>query len=159
MPRANRYFLLGLVWHITHRCHRKAFLLKFARDREQLIELCGFTEAKEFQRAHHQWIEQSLEGELIRAAHRSEAIAVGRSTFVEKVQNELGSNGSLSCASGVQKSQIIFAPSFFNRFISAFYSMRENLSILGHQIPTSPAEDLTSNERSVALNLFKCTIA
>jgi hypothetical protein len=90
MPRANRYFLLGLVWHITHRCHRKAFLLKFARDREQPIELCGFTEAKEFQRAHHQWIEQSLEGELTRAAHWSEAIAVGRPSFVEKVQNELG---------------------------------------------------------------------
>ena len=90
MPRANRYFLLGLVWHIIHRCHRKAFLLKFARDREQLIELCGFTEAKEFQRAHHQWIEQSLEGELTRTAHWSEAIAVGRPTFVEKVQNELG---------------------------------------------------------------------
>ena len=90
MPRANRYFLLGLVWHITHRLHRKAFLLKFARDREELIELCGFTEAKEFQRAHHQWIEQSLEGELTRAAHWSEAIAVGRPTFVEKVQNELG---------------------------------------------------------------------
>ena len=68
----------------------KAFLLKFARDREQPIELCGFTEAKEFQRAHDQWIEQSLEGELTRAAHWSEAITVGRPTFVEKVQNELG---------------------------------------------------------------------
>ena len=33
MPRANRYFLPGHVWHITHRCHKKAFLLKFAKDR------------------------------------------------------------------------------------------------------------------------------
>lgn len=33
MPRANRHFLPGLVWHITHRCHRREFLLKFARDR------------------------------------------------------------------------------------------------------------------------------
>ena len=33
MPRANRYFLPGHVWHITHRCHQKNFLLKFARDR------------------------------------------------------------------------------------------------------------------------------
>ena len=33
MPRANRDFLPGDVWHITHRCHRKNFLLKFARDR------------------------------------------------------------------------------------------------------------------------------
>ncbi len=33
MPRANRYFLPGYAWHITHRCHKKDFLLKFARDR------------------------------------------------------------------------------------------------------------------------------
>ncbi len=33
MPRANRHQLPGHVWHITHRCHRKQFLLKFARDR------------------------------------------------------------------------------------------------------------------------------
>ena len=33
MPRANRHFLPGHVWHITHRCHRKEFLLKFQRDR------------------------------------------------------------------------------------------------------------------------------
>jgi REP element-mobilizing transposase RayT len=32
MPRANRHFLPGYVWHITHRCHRKSFLLKFAYD-------------------------------------------------------------------------------------------------------------------------------
>jgi putative transposase len=34
MPRANRYFLPGFLWHITHRCYKKEFLLKFARDRE-----------------------------------------------------------------------------------------------------------------------------
>ena len=33
MPRANRYFLPGHVWHITHRCHKQEFLLKFAKDR------------------------------------------------------------------------------------------------------------------------------
>lgn len=33
MSRANRHFLAGHVWHITHRCHRQQFLLKFARDR------------------------------------------------------------------------------------------------------------------------------
>jgi putative transposase len=35
MPRAHRYFLPNRVWHITHCCHEKAFLLKFARDRER----------------------------------------------------------------------------------------------------------------------------
>jgi putative transposase len=37
MPRANRHFLPGHVWHITHRCHQKAFLLKFARDRQHYL--------------------------------------------------------------------------------------------------------------------------
>jgi len=35
MPRANRYFIPGHVWHITHRCHRSEFLLKFTRDRKR----------------------------------------------------------------------------------------------------------------------------
>jgi putative transposase len=34
MPRAHRYFVPGLVWHLTHRCHQQEFLLKFARDRQ-----------------------------------------------------------------------------------------------------------------------------
>ena len=37
MPRAHRYFLSGYLWHITHRCHEKSFLLKFARDRRRWI--------------------------------------------------------------------------------------------------------------------------
>ena len=41
MPRANRHFLPGYVWHITHRCHRKSFLLKFAR-RSPLLSALAF---------------------------------------------------------------------------------------------------------------------
>ena len=37
MPRANRHFLPGQLWHITHRCHEKAFLLKFVRDRRRYL--------------------------------------------------------------------------------------------------------------------------
>ncbi len=35
MPRANRHFLHseGCVWHITHRCHKGEFLLKFKKDK------------------------------------------------------------------------------------------------------------------------------
>ena len=33
MPRAKRHFLPGYAWHITHRCHKKEFLLKFAKER------------------------------------------------------------------------------------------------------------------------------
>lgn len=35
MPRANRYHLPGLVWHITHRCHDREFLLKFQGERDR----------------------------------------------------------------------------------------------------------------------------
>ena len=35
MPRANRFLLPGHVWHITHRCHQREFLLKFGRDRQR----------------------------------------------------------------------------------------------------------------------------
>jgi putative transposase len=34
MPRANRSILPGRSYHVTHRCHDQAFLLKFARDRQ-----------------------------------------------------------------------------------------------------------------------------
>jgi putative transposase len=37
MPRANRYFLPGYVWHITHRCHQRKFLLRFGRDRRRYL--------------------------------------------------------------------------------------------------------------------------
>lgn len=34
MARANRLFIPGCVWHITHRCHKQEFLLKFDKDRK-----------------------------------------------------------------------------------------------------------------------------
>ena len=37
MPRGHRFHLDGAVYHITDRCHRKQFLLKFARDRRAWI--------------------------------------------------------------------------------------------------------------------------
>jgi len=37
MARANRHYVPGLTWHITHRCHKREFLLKFARDRRRWL--------------------------------------------------------------------------------------------------------------------------
>ena len=34
MPRGNRLSGDGGIFHVTHRCHNKAYLLKFARDRD-----------------------------------------------------------------------------------------------------------------------------
>jgi putative transposase len=41
VPRANRYHVPGYIWHITERCHRRHFLLKFARDRRAWIAWLG----------------------------------------------------------------------------------------------------------------------
>ena len=35
MPRAHRLQVEGGIFHLTHRCHNRAFLLKFARDRDR----------------------------------------------------------------------------------------------------------------------------
>jgi putative transposase len=37
MPRANRYILPGYIYHLTHRCHNRKFLLRYRFDR---IEYC-----------------------------------------------------------------------------------------------------------------------
>ena len=37
MPRANRHYVPGLIWHITDRCHKREFLLKFSRDRKRWL--------------------------------------------------------------------------------------------------------------------------
>ncbi len=34
MPRANRYIVSGQIYHVTHRCHNRSYLFKFAKDRD-----------------------------------------------------------------------------------------------------------------------------
>ncbi len=50
---AGRHFLPGHVWHITHRCHKKEFLLKFARDRCRWLQ--WLFEAKNRNGAFWEW--------------------------------------------------------------------------------------------------------
>ncbi len=38
MARAKRHYIPGQIWHLTHRCHKGDFLLKFAKDRRRLIQ-------------------------------------------------------------------------------------------------------------------------
>ena len=38
MPRSNRHFLPACMAHHSHRCHRREFLLKFARDRRDYLQ-------------------------------------------------------------------------------------------------------------------------
>jgi putative transposase len=37
MPRASRHFLPGYLWHVTHRCHEKSFLLNYKTDRKRWL--------------------------------------------------------------------------------------------------------------------------
>lgn len=39
MARAHRYYLPGHIYHLTHRCHKREFLLKFRKDREHWLDL------------------------------------------------------------------------------------------------------------------------
>jgi len=38
MARAKRHHIPGQIWHITHRCHKREFLLKFAKDRRRWLQ-------------------------------------------------------------------------------------------------------------------------
>ncbi len=38
MARANRHHIPGQIWHITHRCHKREFLFRFARDRQRWLQ-------------------------------------------------------------------------------------------------------------------------
>jgi putative transposase len=38
MARAKQHYIPGYIWHITHRCHKREFLLKFSRDRHRYLQ-------------------------------------------------------------------------------------------------------------------------
>ena len=38
MARAKRHYIPGHIWHITHRCHKREFLLKFSKDRRRWLQ-------------------------------------------------------------------------------------------------------------------------
>ena len=38
MARAKRHYLPGQVWHLTHRCHKREFLLRFAKDKRRYMQ-------------------------------------------------------------------------------------------------------------------------
>ena len=38
LARAKRHFIPGYIWHITHRCHKGEFLLRFSKDRYRYLQ-------------------------------------------------------------------------------------------------------------------------
>ncbi|MBW2164774.1 MAG: hypothetical protein JRG74_01330 [Deltaproteobacteria bacterium] len=44
----KRHYIPGHVWHITHRCHKREYLLKFPRDRRSKTFIEKIKEALRF---------------------------------------------------------------------------------------------------------------
>ena len=38
MARAKRHYICGQIWHLTHRCHKREFLLKFVKDKRRYLQ-------------------------------------------------------------------------------------------------------------------------
>ena len=38
MARAKRHYIPWCIWHITHRCHKREFLLRFSKDRRRYLQ-------------------------------------------------------------------------------------------------------------------------
>ena len=116
MPRANRYYLRGNIWHITHRCHKKDYLLKFKKDRvfwmqwlfeakkrykivirkrKQIIDYSSLSkllnvELSELQEIQKEKIKEALSmNKLERDGKWTEAIAVGSKDYVESIRKQL----------------------------------------------------------------------
>jgi putative transposase len=74
MPRANRFFIPGTVWHITHRCHDRKFLLKFDKDRRRW-KYWLFQSKKRYGLSILNYIATSNHIHLLVVAHEGTAIA------------------------------------------------------------------------------------
>jgi putative transposase len=90
MPRANRHFLPGYTWHITHRCHNREFLLKHRIDRYRWIAELGEAKRRYNLRILN-YIATSNHIHLIeRNMNWSGAVAIGRESFLEQIRDQFG---------------------------------------------------------------------
>jgi putative transposase len=86
MARASRHYSPGLIWHVTHRCHKREFLLKFEKDKlawwrwmveaKERYDLCVLDYCITSNHVHVSALER-LEGER-GAISRSLQLAAGR---------------------------------------------------------------------------------
>ena len=90
MPRGNQLRGEGGVFHLTHRCHNRAFLLKFARDRNAYRARLR-EHLHQFDMALLDYCLTSNHVHLLVDAEErlevwTESLAVGSNSFVEKIQ-------------------------------------------------------------------------
>jgi hypothetical protein len=111
MARVKRHFLPGHVWHITHRCHKKGFLLKLVKDRQRygtlafksLMSLLQIETYDELRQSYRKWIEEALKkSKLVRKSKWTQSIAAcpikcliifnrgGDKSFLEQIKERLG---------------------------------------------------------------------
>jgi hypothetical protein len=110
LARAKRHYIPGYVWHITHRCHKRDFLLKFAKDRHRWLQWlyeagkrynlvilnCVVTSNhihyERFQSEHRQWVQSALSDDGREREDRwTQSIATGSRSFVEAVKKQMRS--------------------------------------------------------------------
>jgi REP element-mobilizing transposase RayT len=95
MERANRHYIPNCIWHITHRCHKREFLLRFLKDRKRWIYWL-FEAKKRFGLRILNYAVTSNHIHLLvidsgsREPCWTESIAVGSSQFVEDTKVKLG---------------------------------------------------------------------
>ena len=96
MARAKRHYLPGHVWHITHRCHKREFLLKFPRDRRRWIQWLyqakkRYSGLSVLYYAHYKWVDSALQTDHGDRQNKwTQSIAVGSQRFIEKMKEALG---------------------------------------------------------------------
>ena len=83
MPRKRRSYERGGCYHITHRCHGRQYLFRFAKYRdfcaiERLLRCLWMADEASFRDWHRQAIERQLDCDrLEREEYWSTAVAVG----------------------------------------------------------------------------------
>jgi hypothetical protein len=95
MPRANRYWVVGAAYHLTHRCYDRSFLFRFVRDHDALLGWIDGITWPQFQSHYCQFVGDTLTSvESLRRDWRwTEVIAVGSFAFVSRVEADLVLNG------------------------------------------------------------------
>jgi len=87
----------GVVKHAAEWPHSRYLAIQQPPERYRVVDLlalsklCGFDDIREFQKAHREWVEAGLSGDIAGRDDRwSESLEVGSEGFVEQVKMELG---------------------------------------------------------------------
>ena len=98
MPRSSRYLLEGYTYHLTHRCHDRRFLLKFAEEREQYREWLRIA-IKRHEVSVYGYCVTSNHVHIVAHAHNRDAIArmmqLPSSTVARHLNRRKGHEGAV----------------------------------------------------------------